>query len=162
MTTYKGTLLAVKDPEKSKRFYSTVLGLETVLDAGANVQLTGGVYLQTAGTWAGFIHRPEREIVYENNAVELYFETDDMDGFLKKLEACAGIRCLHPVTEHRWGQRAVRFYDPDNHIIEVAESLVTVIKRFIGSGLTVEQTAKRMGIDVNYTKATLEEHIRPF
>ena len=24
-----------------------------------------------------------------------------------------------PVKEHRWGQRVVRFYDPDRHIIEV-------------------------------------------
>ena len=32
-----------------------------------------------------------------------------------------------------------------------------VIKRFIDSGLTVEQTAMRMDVDVKYTKAALEQ-----
>lgn len=154
---YKGTLLAVQDMERAKQFYSAVLGLEVVMDAGENVQLTGGVFLQTADTWIDFIHKEKREIIFQNNAVELYFETDDMDTFAEKLDTFEGIAYLHPVVEHSWGQRAVRFYDPDHHIIEVAENLVMVIKRFLRSGLTVEQTAERMGVDVAYTKATLQQ-----
>lgn len=153
---YKGTLLAVKNMEKAKQFYNSVLGLEVVMDAGVNVQLTGGVFLQTVDTWTDFIHKPESEIIFSNNAIELYFETDNMDGFIKKLESFANIVYIHPVVEHSWGQRAVRFYDLDNHIVEVAENIVMVIKRFIDSGLTVEQTAKRMGVDVKYTKSALE------
>lgn len=154
---YKGTLLAVKDMEKAKAFYNSVLGLEVVMDAGANVELTGGVFLQTADTWINFIHKSPSDIIFENNAVELYFETDDMDGFIKKIEIFSNISYIHPVVEHSWGQRAVRFYDLDNHIIEVAENIVMVIKRFIDSGLTVEETAKRMDVDVKYTKAALEQ-----
>ena len=51
---YKGTLIAVKDMEKAKQFYNSVLELEVVMDAGANVELTGGVFLQTADTWIDF------------------------------------------------------------------------------------------------------------
>ena len=48
---YTGTLIAVKDMEKSKRFYHDVLGMEVAADFGANVTLTGGLVLQTLETW---------------------------------------------------------------------------------------------------------------
>ena len=149
---YKTTLLAVKDIEKSKAFYKAVLGLDVVLDAGANAELTGGLFLQTVDTWVIFIYKAESEIVFSNNAVELYFETDDIDGFIEKLKSFAEIEYIHPIIEHSWGQRAIRFYDLDNHIIEVAENITMVTKRFIASGLTIEQTAKRMDVDIGYIK----------
>ena len=154
---YKGTLIAVKDIEKSKAFYKSVLDLDVVMDAGANVELTGGVSLQTVDTWVNFIDKSSSEIIFSNNAIELYFETDDIDGFIKKLKSLADIKYIHPLIEHSWGQRAIRFYDLDNHIIEVAENIVLVIKKFMGSGLTIEQTATRMDVDVGYIRSTLEQ-----
>lgn len=70
-----------------------------------------------------------------------------MDVFLSKLESFE-ITYVHPVKEHAWGQRVVRFYDPDRHIIEVGENMTVVVKRFIESGLTITQTAERMGMPV--------------
>lgn len=52
---FKNPLLVVKNIEKSKRFYKDVLGLEVLLDFGANVTLTGGVALQSEETWQEFI-----------------------------------------------------------------------------------------------------------
>ncbi|MGP5431842.1 VOC family protein [Enterococcus malodoratus] len=154
---YRGTLIAVKDIGKAQQFYHEVLELEVVMDAGEHVQLTEGMFLQTVESWGGFINQTSKDIVLENNAIELYFETEDMDAFIEKLAARKEIEFLHPVMEHSWGQRAVRFYDVDKHIIEVAESLTSVIKGFINSGLTIEETAERMGGDVGYIKAALEQ-----
>ena len=154
---HKTTLIAVKDIEKSKAFYKSVLGLDVVLDVGANVELTGGISLQTADSWAKFIRKSESEIIFSSNAIELYFETDDIDNFTLKLKSFADIEYLHPLMEHSWGQRAVRFYDVDHHIIEVAENMVMVTKKFIKSGLTLEQTAKRMDVGIDYIKAILEQ-----
>ena len=53
---YLGTLIAVGDMEKSKRFYHDVFGLNVVADFGANVTLEGGIFLQTLETWKDFIH----------------------------------------------------------------------------------------------------------
>ena len=36
---YKGTLIAVRDMERSKAFYKAVLGLAVELDYGANVKI---------------------------------------------------------------------------------------------------------------------------
>ncbi len=153
---YICTLIAVKDMEKSKKFYQDVLGLEVVGDFGANVTLTGGISLQTADTWKDFIHKEASEIIFGNNAAELYFEEDDIDAFVEKLNSF-DIDYVHLLIEHSWGQRAVRFYDPDRHIIEVGENLVMVIKRFMDSGLSAEETAKRMDVPVEYVMGCLEE-----
>ena len=144
---FKSTLLAVKDMERSVAFYETVLGLRVVQDFGANKTLTGGICLQTADTWATFIGA--REVRFGGNCGELYFEEADFDAFAAKL-AAHPIQYVHPVKEHAWGQRVVRFYDPDGHIIEVGEELKAVCRRFLAGGMTVEQTAARMDVPLEF------------
>ncbi len=50
----------------------------------------------------------------------------------------------------------VLFYDLDGHIIEVAENIAMVVKRFLASGLSIEETAKRMDVGTDYVQACLE------
>lgn len=146
---YTSTLLAVRDMAASIRFYREVLGLEVIQDFGANVTLAGGIALQTLGSWREFIGG--KPVTLQSHTGELYFEESDMDGFLKKLEG-ADISYVHPPLEHRWGQRVVRLYDPDGHIIEVGEDMARVVRRFIARGLTPEQTAKRMDVSLDYVR----------
>lgn len=151
---YTSTLIAVADMEKSKQFYHDVLGLDVIADFGDNVTLDGGIALQTMNTWKTFIRTDN--VVLQNNAGELYFEEEDMDIFcnhLKKFDICY----VHPLFEHRWGQRVVRFYDPDKHIIEVGEKLDAVILRFMEQGLLAEETAIRMDIPFDFVKACLNK-----
>ncbi|MDT2661889.1 glyoxalase [Enterococcus hulanensis] len=154
---YQGTLIAVKDIEQAKAFYQSVLELDVMVDAGEHVQLTEGIFLQTVDSWADFIHKKETEVILENNAIELYFETKDMDAFIERLAARKDIEYLHPLLEHSWGQRAIRFYDLDKHIIEVAESIAMVVKRFIDSGMTIEEVAERTGVEPPYIKDILDK-----
>ncbi|MDT2598374.1 glyoxalase [Enterococcus hulanensis] len=154
---YQGTLIAVKDIEQAKVFYQSFLELDVTVDAGEHVQLTEGIFLQTVDSWADFIHKKETEVVLENNAIELYFETKDMDAFIERLAARKDIEYLHPLLEHSWGQRAIRFYDLDKHIIEVAESIAMVVKRFIDSGMTIEEVAERTGVEPPYIKDILDK-----
>lgn len=152
---YTSTLIAVNDMEKAKQFYMNVLGLKVVADFGANVTMSGGIGLQTKETWKDFIHKNEEKIIFQNNAWELYFEEDDMDNFIKKLSQMNDIQYVHPLKEHSWGQRVVRFYDLDKHIIEVGENLTKVIKRFMDGGLSVEETAVRMDVPIEYIQSCL-------
>lgn len=151
---YMSTLISVKDMENSKKFYHDVLGLNVVADFGANVTLDGGVVLQTLDTWKSFIKTDK--VILPNNAGELYFEEDEMDAFVNHLKSF-DIRYVHELFEHRWGQRVVRFYDPDKHIIEVGEKLDAVVQRFIDSGLSSEETAVRMDIPVDFVLSCLEK-----
>ena len=147
---YGCTLIAVTDMERSKQFYHDVLGLDVTLDVGANVTLTGNIALQTSETWTDFING--KDISFGGNTFELYFEEDDIGGFMEKLNSMPEIELVHPLLEHSWGQRAIRFYDPDRHIIEVGENMDIVVKRFLQSGLSVEEAAKRMDVPVEYVQ----------
>ncbi len=146
---YVSTLIAVKDMEISKRFYHGVLGLEVVSDFGANVTLTGGISLQTLDTWKEFIGG--KSVTLCNNAAELYFEETDIDAFAERLRGF-DTEYVHNIKEHGWGQRVVRFYDPDGHIIEVGEAMGTVVKRFRNAGMTDEQIAERMDVPLEYVR----------
>ena len=150
---YTSTLLAVRDMEKSRQFYRDVLGLNVTADFGANVTLEGGIALQTLDTWKTFIRT--ENIVLPNNAAELYFEEEDMDGFCTHLRNF-DINYVHELFEHRWGQRVIRFYDPDMHIIEVGEKLAAVVRRFMEQGLTAEETAVRMDVPRGLVISCLE------
>ena len=149
---FKNPLLVVTDMKKSIEFYKNVLGLRVIMDFGANVTLTGGVCLQTKDTWSEFIGT--NDIRFCGNNGEIYFEEDDFDLFIKRLETFE-ISYVHPVKEHSFGQRAVRFYDPDNHIIEVGENIKTVCKRFLDSGMTAEQVAQRMDVPIKFVNSCM-------
>lgn len=146
---YAGTLIAVKDMEISKRFYHDVLGLDVAADFGANVMLDGGIFLQTLDTWEQFIRTDN--VILQNNAGEMYFEEEDIDAFSDHLRSFE-INYVHELLEHPWGQRVVRFYDPDGHIIEVGEMIRAVIERFLKSGMTHEEVAVRMDVPVEYVR----------
>lgn len=146
----KTFMLVVKDLEKSKAFYREVLGLRTLTDLGIHAVLTGGLALQTEESWKGFT---EKEISYQANDTEVYFEEDDFDSFINKLKSIETIEYIHPIMEHVWGQRVVRFYDPDYHIIEVGENMKFVCKRYLDKGMTIEEIAQKMGVPIKAVKA---------
>ena len=148
----KNPLLVVRDIDKSAEFYKKVLGLRVIMDFGANKTLTGGLALQTIESWREFIGTDE--VSFGGNSSEVYFEEDDFDSFAQKLETL-DIKYVHGIKEHSWGQRVVRFYDPDMHIIEVGENMKTVCKRFLDSGMTPEQVAKRMDVPLKFVNGCM-------
>ena len=147
---YAGTLIAVKDMEISKRFYHDVLGLDVTADFGANVMLDGGLFLQTLDSWKQFIRTDH--VILRNNAGELYFEEEDIDAFSEHLKSFE-INYVHELLEHPWGQRVIRFHDPDGHIIEIGEMIKAVVERFHQSGMTIEEIAERMDVPVEYVRS---------
>ena len=150
----KNTLIVVKDIKKSIRFYADVLGLRVVTDFGANVTLTGGLSLQTVESWAEFIDVSPDDLGWCGKVGEVYFEEENFVEFADKLSTL-DINYVHPVKEHGWGQRVVRFYDPDGHIIEVGESIKNVVNRFLNSGMTPQEVAERMDVPVKVVNACM-------
>ena len=113
----RNVLIAVKDLERSRRFYHDLFGLDLILDNDGNMILTEGLVLQDEQIWKKFLGK---EITAENNASELYFEEKDIEGFVRKLERLYPvISYVNRLMTHSWGQKVVRFYDPDGNLIEV-------------------------------------------
>ena len=113
----KNVLIVVSDIERSRKYYHDLFGLEMILDNDGNMILTEGLVLQDAAVWKNFLGK---DILPRNNASELYFEEKDIEGFIRKLqELYPETVYVNPLMTHSWGQRVVRFYDPDGNLIEV-------------------------------------------
>lgn len=113
----RNILIVVKDIEKSKKFYKDLFGLDVVLDNDGNMILTEGLVLQDEKIWKEFLGK---DITTHNNSCELYFEENNLEAFVEKLESLyPSIEYVNKLMEHSWGQKVVRFYDLDGNLIEV-------------------------------------------
>lgn len=144
-------LISVADINAARKFYEALFGLEVFQDYGKNITFTCGLALQQDFDW--LVNLPKEKILKKSNNAEIVFEEQDFDGFLNKLKEYPDIEYLGEVIEHSWGQRVIRFYDLDGHIIEVGEDMKMVIKRFLASGMTMEEVSVKMDASVeNLTK----------
>lgn len=113
----KNILIVVKDIEKSKQFYHNLFGLDMVLDNDGNMILTEGLVLQDEKIWKEFLGK---DIIPKNNSCELYFEEQNIEAFIEKLETLyPSIQYVNRLVTHSWGQKVIRFYDLDGNLIEV-------------------------------------------
>ena len=116
----KNFLIVVKDIERSRQFYHDLFGLEMILDNDGNMILTDGLVLQEEKYWKEFLGK---EIIPENNSCELYFEEVDIEGFIEKIEShYPEVKDVNRPMTHSWGDKVIRFYDPDGNLIEVGTS----------------------------------------
>lgn len=146
---YQGTLIAVSDMEKAKQFYETVMEQKVIMDLGVHVAF-GGFSLQS--DYADLVGADLPGKTQPNN-FQLYFEVEDLDYWQDKIGSTEGIEFIHKAKEYPWGQRVIRFYDYDKFIVEVAESMASVAKRFLAQGLSVEETAERTMYPVEFVKS---------
>ena len=120
----KNILIVVKDIEKSRKFYQDLFGIELVLDNDGNMILTEGLVLQDEKIWKSFL---DRDIVSKSNSSEQYFEEQDIEAFVDKLERLyPSIEYVNRLMTHSWGQRVIRFYDLDGNLIEVGTPMVSI------------------------------------
>jgi catechol 2,3-dioxygenase-like lactoylglutathione lyase family enzyme len=141
------TALFVKDIEVSKDFYTNILQFSVEMDFGKNIIFKNGVTIweiQTGHlipTHLGYTKITDPSV----NRFELYFETDNLTQTFDALKS-KNVRFLNEIHEEVWGQRTIRFFDPDNHLIEVGETLKQFVCRFFNQGLTVEEISQRTHI----------------
>ena len=113
----KNILIIVDDVKKSKQFYHEIFGLTAVLVREGNIILTEGLVLQEKEIWEKEI---EKSSIKNNNSFELYFEEKNIEELVEKLHVqYPDIEYVTPLMTFSWGQKVVRFYDPDGNLIEV-------------------------------------------
>ena len=113
----KNILIVVDNIEESIRFYKELFGLNVISRQEGNVIMSEGLVLQDAGIWKESM---QIQTIPYNNRTELYFEDNDIEGVVKKLELGKyEVRYATALTELDGGQKLVRFYDPSGNLIEV-------------------------------------------
>lgn len=145
-------VLFVKDIEKSKEFYTKILSHSIVHDFGNNVILSGGISIWQIQQ--SHIISKELKTSSNSNRFELYFEAENIDEINLKLEQNS-VTLLHPIHTEPWGQRTIRFFDPDNHLIEIGEPLEVFVMNMHKHGLSPEQISNKSGIPIETVKNLL-------
>jgi len=113
----KNVLIVVDNLETSIRFYEDLFGLQLILKQDGNVIMSEGLVLQDLDVWNAAVGATT---IPHNNMTELYFEDNDIEGLIKKLESGAYfVSYVTELTEIEGGQKLVRFYDPSGNLIEV-------------------------------------------
>ena len=143
---YVCTVISVADIKAARKFYEDLFRLEVYQDYGKNIAFTCGLALQQDFDW--LVNIPKEKVLKKSNNAEVVFEEQDFDGFLNKLKEYPEIEYLGEVIEHSWGQRVIRFYDLDEHLIEVGEDMQMVVKRFLASGMTMEEVSAKMDVSI--------------
>lgn len=150
-------LLAVRDVERSKKFYCELFDQQVVLDFGENVTFSGGFAIQQ--DFDRLLDFDESEIVWQSKNMELYFETENLDEFLEKLTGFPQVKLVHPPKKYDWEQRVARIFDPDGHIIEIGESMAFVARRLLAEGKTPEETASITQYPLEFVHAAANHKI---
>lgn len=147
-------VLFVSDIHRSKEFYTKTIGLEVIHDFGNNVTLSQNIAL-----WNASDHHPiKQKLITKANAnqAELYFEDENIEDRYQQL-VDTGVEWFQPLHEEPWGQRTFRFFDPDRHLIEVAEPLTVFVENMQKKGLNHQQIHEKTGISLQDIEKILTE-----
>ena len=117
-----GSIIVVEDIFRSRKLYETILHQKVTGDFGEyNVAFDGGLALYKRDLYQSLIG-DELPIMSKPNNFELYFEEDDLleieNEILKE-----GFEFIHKIREEPWKQQVFRFYDYDQNIVAIAESM---------------------------------------
>lgn len=102
--------LGTNDPDKSKLFYSTILGLETAVDQAELKVFNSGV---TGIDFNTSTHFPNKTSV-------ISFLTDNLQEVIERLSA-NGIVFKGPQNSHL-GMTTIEFNDPDGYLIRINQA----------------------------------------
>jgi len=151
-------VLLVKDAKKAKDFYVDILGLTVVANFGdLNFMFKEGFAL-----WQPMEENIIPRILGSSNIFnkenasrfELCFETENLVKVYNTLKS-HNVKFLHEVNEELWGQRTIRFYDLDGHLIEAGEAMPIFLQRIYEEEKSVEAAARRTYMDAEMIKQIL-------
>lgn len=159
---YRSAVIFVTDMGTSRRFYEDLMEQELEFDFGANVSYMGGLALwQVDRAHEVVFGSPSADgapsvdgvlsAAVGQGEMEIYFETDDLDAAVRLFEE-AGVTFVHPLREQPWGQRVVRVYDPDGHVVEVGEPIPVFVARFLAQGMSEEETAECTSVPLDVVR----------
>jgi catechol 2,3-dioxygenase-like lactoylglutathione lyase family enzyme len=147
------TVLFVQNIRISRDFYENVLQLHVEFDFGKNIIFTNGIAIwEIQGNHVIPRSFGMRSLADSSvHRFELYFETENLPEVYEKLQSM-NVKFLHEMLEENWGQRTLRFFDPDGHLIEIGETMRQFICRLYFQGFSIEEICGKTNVtmpDVN-------------
>jgi catechol 2,3-dioxygenase-like lactoylglutathione lyase family enzyme len=137
------TIVVVEDIGRSRKLYEEILGQKVIAEFGDNnIAFEGGLALYKKSLYQSLLG--EDRIMNKSNNFELYFEEDNLIDFEKAVME-NGFSFIHTIREEPWKQQSFRFYDYDNNIVVLAETMEKVTHRLFKENNTIGEIAKMTG-----------------
>jgi uncharacterized glyoxalase superfamily protein PhnB len=161
MLKFVSPLIVVDELAGSRYFYEHVLGQTIKFDFGENVVFEGDFSIHLKSHFQSLLGDATRyPVTKKAHNGELYFETDEMDLVAQRLRA-ANVEFIHAIQEQPWGQRVLRLYDPDGHVVEVGERLEAMAWRFYQQGWSIERIMNKSGMPREFVERAIQEYAVP-
>ncbi len=149
-------LVLVEDISRSQEFYEKTLKQKVKYDFGENVCFEGDFAIHSRSHFEKVAKMKDSgNIVEGSNRFELYFETERIDEIHNELNRIK-VEFLHEVEEQPWGQRVLRFYDPDRHIVEIGETMEAVVIRLYKQGHSMNAIIKKTGMPLEFVDTAIQ------
>ncbi|HPW67745.1 MAG: VOC family protein [Synergistaceae bacterium] len=149
---FHSTVIMTQDFDKMKAFYQETLQQEIDVDFGNCIGFKNGISLWKLEEEYPIAKKLGKTYDQSGNKnLEICFETDDYEKVIAKLKK-HDLKYLHETIEERWGQKTIRFYDPENNLVEIGETIPCFVKRFYNQGMTVDKVSERTSVPVELVK----------
>ncbi len=120
---FVNTIVFVKDIKASTRFYAELLGLKIMNSYETIVWFENNFTIHDAVALYKTIYKkesPSASAPQGKDNVDIYFECTDLGALYNRLVE-HNVEFIHGIETQHWGQKVMRLYDPDRHIIEIGE-----------------------------------------
>ena len=152
---FHSAVLMTNNFESMKTFYTQGLKMKTKDDFGSCIAFDCGLSI-----WQMDANQPLAKAIGRtfhadgNKNLEICFETEDFDADVTSVKSF-GLKVIHDIQIESWGQKTIRFYDPDGNIIELGESIPTFVKRMYKEGMRAEEVAEKTGVPIEQVEQFL-------
>jgi catechol 2,3-dioxygenase-like lactoylglutathione lyase family enzyme len=161
MMKFDAPLIVVNDMARSRHFYEQLLGQKVKFDFGPNVPFEGFSLHLKSHFQSLLGDETQYPVTPKAHWGELYFETDELEPIYQRLSQ-ASVEFIDPICEQPWGQRVMRFYDPNGHIIEIGETMEAVVLRFHQQGLSIDLIMQRSSMPREFVEHAIQGYTEPF
>ncbi len=117
---FRHSIALVCNLEKSTHFYKELLGLTVDQAYDTIVIFKEGFAIHDAKLYTGYAGRKYKPMEEAN--VVFYFVTPCIEEVYDRLRENQ-VSFIHEVQTQVWGEKCMRFYDPDGHIIEIGDAV---------------------------------------
>jgi catechol 2,3-dioxygenase-like lactoylglutathione lyase family enzyme len=153
--SFVSSIIVVEEIARSRKLYEDILKLRVTADFGIyNVGFEGGLSLYRKAFFQELIGG--QAYLGKHNNVVLYFEVENLEELEKEI-LTNRFEFIHPIREQPWKQRNFRFYDHDNHVLEIAETMEAVFRRLVKEGNSAEEISKLTGVSQEQVLIEIEK-----
>lgn len=157
MLKFVSPLIVVEDMARSRQFYEQLLEQKVKFDFGVDVAFEGDFTIHLKSHFQSLLGDATKyPITSKAHNGELYFDSDDIEAVCQRLQV-AGVEFIEAIQEQPWGQRAIRLYDPDGHILEIGEPMEATVQRFYGQGWSIDRIREKTGMPPEFIEGVVKE-----